>query len=179
MVVAIPSRLCVGLLHPAAAKIARWRVTERRIRSTNSPQQQHANGCVTHAQCFLLAPFHCRVVTWSSLPVVCCLPGTCLGCLLLQGRESGDILPVRTYQVRSLLLKPRKSFYPLPPRNNTFERPSRDPEVTDRADPWTNISGRAARLGVLSVWPKNARTKGTVEKKMKNSKKYLRMLSVE
>ena len=39
----------------------------------------------------------CSVVTLCSVHVVHCLPGTCLGCVLVKGQKADDILPVRTY----------------------------------------------------------------------------------
>ena len=53
------------------------------------------------------------VVTLCSLSVAYCLPGTCLGCVLVKGRNADDILTVRTYKTRPLVVKPGNSSCPL------------------------------------------------------------------
>ena len=56
-----------------------------------------------------------NVVTLCSLPVVCCLPDACLGCVLVKGQKADDVLLVRTYKITPFVLEPRKSSNPLPP----------------------------------------------------------------
>ena len=103
---------------------------------------------VAHAPCCLLVLTGGSVVT-CSLPVVCCIPGTCLGCVLVQGRKPYGILPVRTYKIMPIVLKPGESSHPPPPKKKLGESP-RAPEGTDRARTSTNVSLRA--FPVSSTW---------------------------
>ena len=70
-------------------------------------------------------------------------------------------------QKKPLVLKEGKSSYLLPPEKK-IERPPRAPESTDRAETWTNVSGRASRVRVFPVLPKSARAKRKVGKSTKN-----------
>ena len=55
-----------------------------------------------------------------SLLSVIYLVRTCLGCVFVKGLNADDILPVCTYKITPLVLKPGKTSYPRPPTKKTF-----------------------------------------------------------
>ena len=100
------------------------------------------------------APHSLGVVTWSSLPVVCCLPGTCLGYVLVKGRKADDIFSGTYVQnMAARILNPGKSSCPLPPENK-FEGLPRAPHCTGCARTSTNVSGRASRVDLSAFCEK-------------------------
>ena len=124
----------------------------------NEPQQYCAHECVAHAR---------RVGGGGGTVGSICDRLLRTWCEENRHIHLGNNLPIRTFKIRPFVLKPGKSFYPLPPENN-FERLPRAPECTDRAETSINVSGRASCARAADVFPKSARTKKKVCESTKN-----------
>ena len=107
------------------------------------------------------------VVTLCSVHVVCCLPGTWLGCVIMRAwgeKQTTFHRYVRTrHKIMHFVLKPGKSSCPHPPKKTLWGLP-RAPEGKDRARTSTDVSGRAPRVDYLAFCPKVLVQRDTFEK---------------
>ena len=94
---------------------------------------------------------------------------TCGVCPRLCARERGQQKQTKFYRYArtkwASCRETREIVLSTPVGKKNFERLPRELQCSDRAQTSTNMSGRASRVGVLSVSPKSAHAKRYVRKK--------------
>ena len=75
----------------------------------------------------------------------------------MKDQKKDDILEVRTYvRNKASRIETREIALSTPAGKKNFKRLSRAPTCTDRAETWTNVSGRASCARAVGVLPKSA-----------------------